>query len=389
MKAYRSTLRTMKLLILLFQLGLILRADAQIPDACILSPTNRAPENSDIFVTCGTENMDLSIYLCPIYYASYNESLMVLNNQITNPRCFGTADFIAVPPRLRYSFPINTTSLSFCNNNFEITTQVGTGQFSDFSNIQYVNVSGTVTSIDPAAGTITYKPQILYKFSCKYPMQYLLNNTNLAVSGVTLAIKDNNGTFLSTLSMQLYKDQQYQQILTIPETGLDLKTKIYVSVKATNLTKKFNVLLDRCFATTSPYPTQSTSYDLFVGCTRAPQTVVELNGVSHTANFNFEAFRFVEHKNRTVSTFYLHCVTRLCEASTCSSLMPNCGTPQKRRKREVETVSSNATVTSPIIVVGNQKTGEDQNSDGVRNGGSYSGPLAAVVMCFAIFSALP
>lgn len=84
-------------------------------------------------------------------------------------------------------------------------------------------------------------------------------------SGVTLAIKDNNGTFLSTLSMQLYKvrpfktfgrlqknpfqtqllsyfsveqDQQYQQILTIPETGLDLKTKIYVSVKATNLTKK-------------------------------------------------------------------------------------------------------------------------------------------------------
>ncbi|XP_063348620.1 zona pellucida-like domain-containing protein 1 [Pelmatolapia mariae] len=382
MKTYRSTLRTMKLLLLLFQLGLILRADAQTPDACITSPTNRAPDNSDIFVNCGTENMDLSIYLCPIYNAFYNESLMVLNNQLTNPRCFGTADFIAVPPRLRFSFPINTTSLSFCNNNFEITTQVGTGQFSDFSNIQYVNISGTVTSIDPAAGTITYRPQILYKFSCKYPMQYLLNNTNLAVSGVTLAIKDNNGTFLSTLSMRLYKDQQYQQILTVPETGLDLKTKIYVSVKATNLTKKFNVLLDRCFATTSPYPTQSTSYDLFVGCTRDAQTVVEQNGVSHTANFNFEAFRFVEHKNRTVSTFYLHCVTRLCEASTCSSLMPNCGTPQKRRKREVETVSSNATITSPIIVVGNQKTG-------VKNGGSYSGPLVAVIMCFAIFSALP
>ncbi|XP_006801646.1 zona pellucida-like domain-containing protein 1 [Neolamprologus brichardi] len=382
MKAYRSTLRTMKLLLLLFQLGLILRADAQIPDACALSPTNRAPENSDISVTCGTENMDLSIYLCPIYNAFYNESLMVINNQITNPRCYGTADFIAVPPRLKFSFPINTTSLSFCNNNFEITTQVGTGQFSDFSNVQFVNISGTVTSIDPAAGTITYRPQILYKFSCKYPMQYLLNNTNLAVSGVTLAIKDNNGTFISTLSIQLYRDQQYQQLLTIPETGLDLKTKIYVSVKATNLTKKFNVLLDRCFATTSPYPTQSTSYDLFVGCTRDAQTVVEQNGVSHTANFNFEAFRFVEHKNRTVSAFYLHCATRLCEASTCSTLLPNCGTSQNRKIREVETVSSNATITSPIIVVGNQKTG-------VNNGGSYNGPLVAVIMCFAIFSALP
>ncbi|XP_039864495.1 zona pellucida-like domain-containing protein 1 [Simochromis diagramma] len=382
MKAYRSTLRTMKLLLLLFQLGLILRADAQTPEACAISSTNRAPENSDISVTCGTENMDLSIYLCPIYNAFYNESLMVLNNQITNPRCYGTADFIAVPPRLRFRFPINTTSLSFCNNNFEITSQVGTGQFSDFSNVQFVNISGTVTSIDPAAGTITYRPQILYKFSCKYPMQYLLNNTNLAVSGVTLAIKDNNGTFLSTLSIQLYRDQQYQQILTIPETGLDLKTKIYVSVKATNLTKKFNVLLDRCFATTSPYATQSTSYDLFVGCTRDAQTVVEQNGVSHTATFNFEAFRFVEHKNRTVSAFYLHCVTRLCEASTCSSLLPNCGAPRNRRKREVETVSSNATITSPIIVVGNQKTG-------VNNGGSYNGPLVAVIMCFAIFSALP
>uniref|UniRef100_A0A3Q4HZ73 Si:dkey-4p15.5 n=1 Tax=Neolamprologus brichardi TaxID=32507 RepID=A0A3Q4HZ73_NEOBR len=265
--------------------------------------------------------MDLSIYLCPIYNAFYNESLMVINNQITNPRCYGTADFIAVPPRLKFSFPINTTSLSFCNNNFEVTYAI----FSDFSNVQFVNISGTVTSIDPAAGTITYRPQILYKFSCKYPMQYLLNNTNLAVSGVTLAIKDNNGTFISTLSIQLYRDQQYQQLLTIPETGLDLKTKIYVSVKATNLTKKFNVLLDRCFATTSPYPTQSTSYDLFVGCTRDAQTVVEQNGVSHTANFNFEAFRFVEHKNRTVSAFYLHCATRLCEASTCSTLLPVSG----------------------------------------------------------------
>uniref|UniRef100_A0A3Q4I696 Si:dkey-4p15.5 n=1 Tax=Neolamprologus brichardi TaxID=32507 RepID=A0A3Q4I696_NEOBR len=257
--------------------------------------------NSDISVTCGTENMDLSIYLCPIYNAFYNESLMVINNQITNPRCYGTADFIAVPPRLKFSFPINTTSLSFCNNNFEVT------YFSDFSNVQFVNISGTVTSIDPAAGTITYRPQILYKFSCKYPMQYLLNNTNLAVY------------------FSVEQDQQYQQLLTIPETGLDLKTKIYVSVKATNLTKKFNVLLDRCFATTSPYPTQSTSYDLFVGCTRDAQTVVEQNGVSHTANFNFEAFRFVEHKNRTVSAFYLHCATRLCEASTCSTLLPVSG----------------------------------------------------------------
>lgn len=38
------------------------------------------------------------------------------------------------------------------------------------------------------------------------------------------------------------KDNQYQDILNIPSTGLTLKTKIYVSVSATNLT-------DRCVRT--------------------------------------------------------------------------------------------------------------------------------------------
>lgn len=57
----------------------------------------------------------------------------------------------------------------------------GTGQFSDFSNVQYVNVSGALNSIDTSTGMITYSPQILYKFSCLYPMQYLLNNTEMAV----------------------------------------------------------------------------------------------------------------------------------------------------------------------------------------------------------------
>lgn len=52
------------------------------------------------------------------------------------------------------------------------------------------------------------------------------------------------------------------------------------------------------------------------------QTTVELNGDSQTANFSFEAFRFLEHNNMPISTFYLHCVTRLCEVSSCSSLKP-------------------------------------------------------------------
>ncbi|CAG08898.1 unnamed protein product [Tetraodon nigroviridis] len=279
----------MRLVLLVCQLGLVFRAWAQLPEACITSNTNRAPENSDISVICGTQYMDLSIYICPVYYAMYNESLMVTINK------------------------------------------QGTGLFADFSSVQYVNISGFVNSIDPSAGMITYSPQILYKFSCLYPMQYLLNNTEIAVSGVSLAVRDNNGTFSSTLSMELYQDDQYQQILNIPSTGLMLKTKIYVAVLATNLTDR---------------------------CTLDAQTKVELNGASQRAHFSFEAFRFVEHKNQPISTFYLHCITRLCEVSSCSSLTPNCQTSQKRRKREAENVSTNATVTSHLIIVGKQSTGE-------------------------------
>ncbi|XP_027900605.1 zona pellucida-like domain-containing protein 1 isoform X2 [Xiphophorus couchianus] len=352
MKTYRSTLM---LVLLVWQLGLFLQADAQIPDECIFSNTYRAPENADINVTCGTQYMDLSIYICPIYNAQYNESLMALNNQFRNPLCFGKADWSVTPPVLRFRFPINETSLSDCDNNFQITNQVGTGEFADYSKVEFVNISGMVMSVDPSAGMITYRPQIHYIFSCKYPMQYLLNNTQLSVSGVNVAIRDNNGSFISTLSMELYQDAGYQNPLTIPPTGLNLKTKIYVSVKATNLTEKFNLLLDRCYTTTGPFPMQTHYYDLFVGCNRDPQTKVEENGVSQRAHFSFEAFRFIEHKNLTVSTFYLHCVTRLCETSTCRSLLPVCNS-QKRRRRAATDVPANATITSQQIRVGQQTT---------------------------------
>lgn len=55
--------------------------------------------------------------------------------------------------------------------------------------------------------------------------------------------------------------------------------------------------------------------------TQDAQTMVEINGVSQKALFFFEAFRLVDNEYETVSTFYLHCVTRLCEVSKCRSLL--------------------------------------------------------------------
>ncbi|XP_036451106.1 zona pellucida-like domain-containing protein 1 [Colossoma macropomum] len=342
----------MWLLLLLYQLGLILHSRAQNP--CSTHPTFREPANSDITVTCAAHRVELRILLCPIYFGGYNESLMALNDVFYRPECMGTAVWTANPPILVFHFPLTEEAITACATKIKITQETGTGLFSDYSSIQFVNISGMVNSIDPFAGIITYHSEMLYLFSCRYPLQYLINNTETSVSGVSLAIKDNNGSFISTLSLRLFQDNKYTSQLQMPSNGLQLKTRIFVEVRATNLTTRFNVLLDRCYATTSPFLINSTYYDLFVGCNRDGQTVIGLNGEGQEARFSFEAFRFVEHKNQTISTFYLHCATRLCDRAICSTLRQNC-TKAARRRREVEsnqgtTVSDVATVSSgPII----------------------------------------
>ncbi|XP_072515275.1 zona pellucida-like domain-containing protein 1 [Salminus brasiliensis] len=342
----------MWLLLLLYQLGLILHSCAQNP--CSTHPTFREPANSDITVICGAHRVDLRILLCPIYFGGYNESLMALNSVFNKPECMGTAVWTADPPVLRFQFPITEAAINACATKIKITQEIGSGLFSDYSSVQFVNILGMVTSLDPGAGIITYHSEMLYLFSCRYPLQYLVNNTETSVSGVSLAINDNNGSFISTLNMRLFQDNKYKTYLQMPPAGLQLKTRIFVEVRATNLTTRFNVLLDRCYATTSPFPVNTTYYDLFVGCNRDGQTVMGANGEGQEARFSFEAFRFVEHKNQTISIFYLHCITRLCDSAICSSLRQNC-TKTVRRKRGVgsdqdTTVSDMATVSSgPII----------------------------------------
>jgi len=63
----------------------------------------------------------------------------------------------------------------------QITQEVGSGLFSDFSSVQVVNISGVVNTLDPNAGTITYRQEMKYLFSCRYPLQYLINNTEMSV----------------------------------------------------------------------------------------------------------------------------------------------------------------------------------------------------------------
>ncbi|XP_077338592.1 zona pellucida-like domain-containing protein 1 [Lithobates pipiens] len=333
---------------------LYLTREYQCLDVISCGDTFRAPDYNDIFVTCGAQEIELSIYLCPVYFSGYNETQLYMNDIFSNMACQGRVDTSSsTVPLLKFVFSINDSSS--CGSSFQITDTVGEGVFDIFSNIQFVNISGIIKSKDPVVGVITRSPELKYLYSCSYPLEYLMNNTRLDVAGNNIAMTTNNGSFISTLYVRLFSDPTYSRPLFIPQTGIKLNRTVYVEVGATNLTDKFNVLLDRCYASTSPYPTNSTSYDLFVGCQKDQYTFIKQNGDSQVAQFYFSAFRFLEQYNQAVSTFYLHCITRLCEVSACSSFKQICST-RKRSARAASSasgypsLSDPATVTSPGIV---------------------------------------
>ncbi|XP_066507700.1 zona pellucida-like domain-containing protein 1 [Hoplias malabaricus] len=288
----------------------------------------RKPSYTDIAVDCGTNYICLNIQLCPAVYAGFNESQLLLNNVMNDPTCRGTVDNTVSPPVLRFCFNINMTNS--CGSIFVTTSAAGTGIFQDFSNIQTVNISGVVKSFDTSVSVVSYSTDLSYYYSCSYPLEYLINNTRLDVSTSAIAVKDKNGTFISTLSLKLYSDANYTTPMVIPSQGIELRAPVYVLVQATNLTTQYMVLLDRCYASVSPYPTNSTYFNLFVGCTKDQMTNITENGQSQNARFSFPAFRFMEQQNQTVSKYYLHCITRLCESSACVAFK-SCATGRRRR----------------------------------------------------------
>ncbi|MGH0192368.1 UNVERIFIED_CONTAM: hypothetical protein FKN15_010307 [Acipenser sinensis] len=59
---------------------------------------------------------------------------------------------------------------------------------------------------------------------------------------------------------------------------------------------------------------------LIFSCSKDNQTTIIQNGDGLTSQFRFDAFRFLQHRDRKLSSIYLHCVTRLCQPSTCKEL---------------------------------------------------------------------
>lgn len=73
---------------------------------------------NDIAVDCGTNYISLTIQLCPAIYAGYNETSLFVNSVTYDPNCKGTVDSTAVPPVLRFTFPIGTNNS--CGSNLNV-----------------------------------------------------------------------------------------------------------------------------------------------------------------------------------------------------------------------------------------------------------------------------
>ncbi|KAM6932234.1 zona pellucida-like domain-containing protein 1 [Lycodopsis pacificus] len=333
----------------------------------------RRPEYTDVTVVCGTSAIDLAIQICPVVYTGYNSSLLILNSIRDNVDCQGTLDTSVNPPVVRFSFPVREGNA--CGSNVLTTSAPGTGIFSDFSNIQTVNVSGVVRSFDPTTGMITYNAELKYYYSCAYPLENVINHTEVEMSSSYIALKDNNGSFISTLSMALYQDINYTMPLVLPPLGIELRTNIYVQVVASNLTSQFFVLLDRCYASVTPQPSDATIFNLFDSCSIDQLTTMLENGDSQKARFYFPAFRFTEQQNETISTFYLHCITRLCQRSTCSTFK-QCN----RKKRSVESTVVQQSITEPSVLTVVITT----NTDNLLSGGQTDGKGTSVGLGIAV-----
>lgn len=168
-----------------------------------------------------------------------------------------------------------------------------TGPFTSFSTIQSVIITGYIDTLNSDQGLISYSTDLYYHFSCRYPLEYLINNTKIVAwvslgmwpilwkreffrtwhacvtvsflfsSSVSVATSDNNGTFIDALKMGVFnvsasswsgtffavnnkenshfmfiQDTSYSYQLVVPPSGLDLRTMVYVEVKAVNLTGK-------------------------------------------------------------------------------------------------------------------------------------------------------
>uniref|UniRef100_A0A8B9JNK5 Zona pellucida-like domain containing 1b n=1 Tax=Astyanax mexicanus TaxID=7994 RepID=A0A8B9JNK5_ASTMX len=193
----------------------------------------------DISVYCGVQTITLKINFCPVLYSGYTIADLALNGRHADVHCRGFINNNTFPTAVLFSISLST--LEACGNTLVVSSAQGNNAYGNISLVQIGHISGYIDTPDPPT-VISYLPGLQYKFSCSYPLEYLVNNSQLASSSAAIAVKDNNGTFVSTLSLILFNDSSFIQQLSVPMAGLPLKTRVFAAVRATNLDRRYCII---------------------------------------------------------------------------------------------------------------------------------------------------
>ena len=164
----------------------------------------------DVSVYCGVQTITLKINFCPVLFSGYTDADLALNGHHGDMQCRGFINNNTFPTAVLFSISLST--LEACGNSLvvrntqtlrcigsvimlfidlgeskvcgvcfslQVSTAYGPNAYGNMSVVQIGNISGYIDTPDPPA-IISYLPGLLYKFSCSYPLEYLVNNSQLA-----------------------------------------------------------------------------------------------------------------------------------------------------------------------------------------------------------------
>ncbi|XP_036072917.1 beta-tectorin isoform X2 [Oryzias melastigma] len=175
--------------------------------------------------------------------------------------------------------------------------------------------------------TVRNQP-VNYTFSCMYRAAYLVNNAVFSQRVATVYVNNGSlGTFRSQLSMNVFTNSKFLYAKDAPyiiDTS-EIGSEVFIGIEAKGLSNRFKVVINNCWATPTPYPTDRKRWSLIINSCPADNTVTVFDNAKDShSTFKFNSFRF--QRLEKVSTVWLHCEVQICdgerlvcEPSPCSS----------------------------------------------------------------------
>uniref|UniRef100_A0A3B3I718 Tectorin beta n=1 Tax=Oryzias latipes TaxID=8090 RepID=A0A3B3I718_ORYLA len=175
--------------------------------------------------------------------------------------------------------------------------------------------------------TVRNQP-VNYTFSCMYRAAYLVNNAVFSQRVATVYVNNGSlGTFRSQLSMNVFTNSKFLYAKDAPYTidTSEIGSEVFIGIEAKGLSNRFKVVINNCWATPTPYPTDRKRWSLIINSCPADNTVTVFDNAKDShSTFKFNSFRF--QRLEKVSTVWLHCEVQICdgerlvcEPSPCSS----------------------------------------------------------------------